>query len=409
VNLDGEWWRDPDKLRWAYEQHGSIENIEIALGRPSRKTLYVWWRKHGLPPLTIGAVSQGKPGVVQEVTELDLLREKVRQYERHLSEQRKSDVLTESVVERILAAVPTCSPKYQPPRVSGKKPDAQEALLLLGDFHASEVVSPGEVLGMNEYSWTIMVDRMRMVAESVESHVNHAGFPVKRLHIALLGDMLSGDIHDELAITNDRPTAQAVVDLSAELASMIEGFVPLFPSITITGVPGNHPRYSKKMPAKQAYNNADWMMYKMLEHRLSRYKSIKCDFPMSAFSRVTIAERWKLLLFHGDGIRSSMPGVPWGGLSRRVASLMEQFGAAQVAVDYIACGHFHTANALDGVQVETFMNGSLKGVDEYSVKQFGGGRRAKQRLIFFHEKRGATSLAWIDLQDTIPSAERRAA
>ena len=200
-----------------------------------------------------------------------------------------------------------------------------------------------------------------------------------------------------------------VVDLSAELASMIEGFVPLFPSITITGVPGNHPRYSKKMPAKQAYNNADWMMYKMLEHRLSRYKSIKCDFPMSAFSRVTIAERWKLLLFHGDGIRSSMPGVPWGGLSRRVASLMEQFGAAQVAVDYIACGHFHTANALDGVQVETFMNGSLKGVDEYSVKQFGGGRRAKQRLIFFHEKRGATSLAWIDLQDTIPSAERRAA
>ena len=108
---------------------------------------------------------------------------------------------------------------------------------------------------------------------------------------------------------------------------------------------------------------------------------------------------------HGDGIRSTMPGVPWGGVVRRVTVLESQFTAARQPLDYIALGHFHTQNALDGVATKTFTNGSVKGADEYSLKQFGSGRPAAQSLLSFHPKRGWTGNYAVELQSRQPGSE----
>jgi hypothetical protein len=415
-HLPFDWWKAREKCpcgcgrlptQHEADAHGSLAQAAKAHGiTPSRA--FQAWSALGLPKRQGGTKSLPiEPALMEEPPDqTEVLRERLRQAEAHIRKQRTGEVQWESVADRIIRAIPAVIPTYKAPKLVKSKQDPQEAVLMLGDFHASEIVDADRVLGMNSYDWPTMVHRMGEVQRAAVSHIEHAGFPVSRLVICLMGDMLSGDIHDELAITNDRPTAQAVVDLAYELAAFVEQLVPHVPKIHIAGVPGNHPRLSKKPQAKQAANNGDWLMYKLLEARLAKYPSVTFEFPFSAYARITVAERWKVLLMHGDGIRSSMPGVPWGGISRRVASLLEQFGAAQVAVDYIFCGHFHTANALDGVSVETIMNGSLKGVDEYSLSQFGGGRRAKQRLAFFHRERGITGLQWIDLQETIPMAER---
>jgi len=47
------WWRDRDKLQTEYAEHETFEKIETAHG-VSVKTLRMWWRKHGLPPVQIG-------------------------------------------------------------------------------------------------------------------------------------------------------------------------------------------------------------------------------------------------------------------------------------------------------------------------------------------------------------------
>ena len=107
-----------------------------------------------------------------------------------------------------------------------------------------------------------------------------------------------------------------------------------------------------------------------------------------------MAGRWANLLWHGDGVRSSMPGVPWGGIMRRVAALRNQYSEAGQPIDYFHNGHFHTANAVE--QGRIIVNGSVKGVDEYSLKAFGGGQPPVQVLSTFHPTRGLTDVSFLD-------------
>jgi len=55
------------------------------------------------------------------------------------------------------------------------------------------------------------------------------------------------------------------------------------------------------------------------------------------------------------------------------------------------------------------MNGSVKGVDEYSLKQFGSGRGPQQLLLTFHPRRGLTDVSFVDCEDVRPSGEPRLA
>ena len=64
-----------------------------------------------------------------------------------------------------------------------------------------------------------------------------------------------------------------------------------------------------------------------------------------------------------------MVGVPWGGVMRRTNSIQASHARH---IDHFICGHYHQANVVDGGRI--LMNGSVKGVDEWVLKKFGGGQ-----------------------------------
>jgi hypothetical protein len=227
-----------------------------------------------------------------------------------------------------------------------------------------------------------MLKRHDKLRESLFSYQDNRTYPVEQLHVFALGDMLSGSIHDELVATNEIPMAEATVQLGLDGAEWLESLTERFPRVHVTGVVGNHPRAHKKPWAKQGFDNADWTSYHVMATALKRNPRVTFDIPKANQHRITIAERWPVLLWHSDGVRSSMPGVPWGGIVRRVTALRAQYSSVGKPVNYFFSGHFHTANAVEGGTV--VVNGSVKGVDEYSLKAFGGGRPAQQVLATFH-------------------------
>lgn len=54
TKLERGWWRDRATLLAEYEKHGTIEHVAYAHD-VSAKTLYQWWRRHGLPHFKPGA------------------------------------------------------------------------------------------------------------------------------------------------------------------------------------------------------------------------------------------------------------------------------------------------------------------------------------------------------------------
>lgn len=385
---------------------GSIRQMAKDTGI-SRSTLTGWCDKHGI--VIVPTATEAVNPDAELVKQNDVLKLENRRLREYAAQQAKGDVQSERLLVRLEEKVETMRPEWapweQPPVSVGR--GAQTLFLPYSDLHAAEVVSLEETRGMNEYNWQIMTERCRKVQDGMKSHVEHFGFDISTVEVAMLGDMLSGNIHAELAMTNDRPLAEAVVDLAEFHIDWLLTLADYFDGskIRVSGVPGNHPRAWVKPQAKHAQDNADWVFYKILEMALKGNSQFEFNFPKGSFNTVMIENRWRALLMHGDGIRSSMPGVPWGGVIRRVTTLEAQFNNARQPLDYIMLGHFHTENQLSGIHTKTWVNGSVKGCDEYGLKAFGDGRPAEQQLMTFHPKRGWTGSYALQLQDFIPASE----
>jgi hypothetical protein len=342
------------------------------------------------------AVKVDPAKLTEEVSETEMLQQRVKELEKQVRKDRKNQVYDERVAQAVESAIQKAEPKYSPKAIpkAKKKGTQHEFVLDWSDLHAGEVVSREETGGMNEYNWEIMLERHDKLRRALFSFQDNRPFPVKKLYIFALGDMLSGNIHAELEATNEIPLAEATVQLGIDGAEWIESLLEQFEEIEVHGVVGNHPRAHKKPWAKQGYDNADWTAYHVMSQILKKNKRITFEIPKANQHRVIVAGRWSNLLWHGDGVRSSMPGVPWGGIMRRVGALRHQYATAGQPIDYFHNGHFHTANAVE--QGRIIVNGSVKGVDEYSLKAFGGGQPPVQVLSTFHPTKGLTDVSFLD-------------
>jgi len=392
------------KTKYDYPPDDELTELCAALGytEVARRleippgTLQGHLRKQGIPSAKQKQATKDLGELPPEPTDAELLQQRVKELEKQLRKDRKQHVYDERVTRAVEDAIQRAEPKYSPQVIpkSKKKGTQHEFVLDWSDLHAGETVSLEETGGMNEYNWEIMLRRLDRVREALFSYQDNRPYPVKKLYVFALGDMLSGNIHAELEATNEIPLAEATVQLGIDGAEWLESLTERFEQIEFHGVVGNHPRAHKKPWAKQGYDNADWTAYHIMSQALRKNNRISFEIPKANQHRVMVSERWPNLIWHGDGVRSSMPGVPWGGIMRRVASLRNQYQQAGQPVEFFHCGHFHTANAVE--QARIIVNGSIKGLDEYSLKAFGGGQPPVQVLSTFHPTRGLTDVSFLD-------------
>lgn len=370
-----------EEILAAVQEHGSITKAAPVLGHHER-TIRRW--------LKAADADIPKP---EGPTREEILEAEVKDLRKRATKNRSLDVQAERVLQDIAMTLRPAEPIYQapPPLSPGTKSHVQA--LILSDLHCGEVVEPEAVNGLNEFNWDVLVERMARIERSLLSFQQARPWPVEELHLWLLGDNLSGNIHEELAETNEFPVAEQAYRVGMLIAQFIERLVPHYPKIVVNGVAGNHPRVGKPHSSKQVFDSFDWLAYKLADAYLARYESVSCSFPQSAFKVAEIAGQ-KILLWHGDGVRSSMPGVPWGGVMRRWNELSRQYAQQGTYLDGLAVGHFHQANV---VQSKIFMNGSVIGLNEYGLKNFGSGEKPTQLLLTFQPgKSRLTDVSYIN-------------
>lgn len=115
-------------------------------------------------------------------------------------------------------------------------------------------------------------------------------------------------------------------------------------------------------------------------------KNVIFDIPKAPFI-LTKAENTRLLLMHGDDIRSWM-GIPWYGIDRAIYRMRELLQGANKFFDSVLLGHFHNRADIEHVTGPVVINGSVKGGDEFSIGSMQTMNKPSQNLLFYHSKHG---------------------
>jgi len=261
--------------------------------------------------------------------------------------------------------------------------------LFASDWHWAEVVDPRQINGVNEYNLEIAHRRARKMIERTIHLLRNCmvGAQYPGIVFALGGDMVSGDIHDELAVSNEVDIMPCVLDLIGVLAWCIRTLANEFGQVFVPCVSGNHGRNTIKIRAKgRNHTSFDWLAYCILAREFAddaRVHFLIPDGP-DAYYRVYGT---RYLLTHGDQFRGGdgMIGA-LGPIIRGDHKKRSRAGQVDMPYDVLLLGHWHQLIQLQRLIV----NGSLKGYDEYAYSNNFGFERARQALWITHPEHGIT-------------------
>ena len=261
--------------------------------------------------------------------------------------------------------------------------------LFLSDLHFDEVVFPEQVEGMNEYNHDIAVARIKHTFNTTVDLLKRKLVDPQYDGIvcALGGDMLSGNIHEELAETNEQPILRSAMDLTELLIEGIELLANEFGKVFVPCVTGNHGRLSRLKKFKnKVFDNYEWVIYQNIAKYFQNDDRVTVNIPDSSDIHYTLYDT-SFLLTHGDQFRggSGISGV-FTPLMLGRSRKQQRAQAVKRNFDIMMLGHFHQYIHTD----QLIVNGSVKGYDEFAYGFNFNFERPQQAMFITHPTHGVT-------------------
>jgi predicted phosphodiesterase len=370
------------------KKHGNPRQMAIALGISNAGAQSRIKKATQMLP---DFAEQNKPS--EAVTTVRRLQDRLSQSESQRKAAERFAAHDESIREAAfgLAATPLTPPSWNPP--ASRVHSAETMIMFLSDVHMGEVVDLGAMSGRNSYNSEIATNRLRRYFTESANLIKK--YQINKepecLYLVLGGDLITGEIHEELAKTNDLMSLGAVKQAADCIVAGIEHLRAEFPKlmINVVSVPGNHGRLTKKPEHKQfALDSYDTLIAWMVERWFSAIKAKNITFsaPLSGDAMVNIYG-YNFLFTHGDRIGSrggtGFIGTP-ATATKGMKKLVEDFISERTMIDYIIMGHFHTPLMLE----YGYVNSSLIGPNEYGRSARFKAHPAAQWLLSVHPNRG---------------------
>ena len=276
-------------------------------------------------------------------------------------------------VRRELEVISPLSPSVIKPPKESKVSAPMSAVLVLSDWHIGEYIEPDEIEDFNAFSWEIAQKRVYYLAKQFVNWVSveRVTAQIDEAVILVNGDLISGDIHQELQVTNEFPTPVQCVRAGLLLAKCVAEIAPHFKTVRVECTTAdNHSRLTKKPQYKQAgLNSYGYMVAWMATERLGSHKNVEFNISAKITTPIEIQGR-RYLSSHGNTIRG-WAGFPWYGADRKVArEAKARRKMPGKSFDKMIIGHFHVPLKT----MEYIVNGSLSGTTELD---HGCGRHAE--------------------------------
>lgn len=379
--------------------------IEILRAKKKHKTSAAAGKALGLSSSTVrnhlitarhrGLTAESPPQLPPDNIELRRLRERIRIESSGRAAAERHAAADKSIREAVfgLAADPLVPPSWNPAASSDDERLGEAVILNISDLHMGERIDLKQMGGMNSFDEKIARARLARLFQATVRLLSAywSGRPPSIIYAMLMGDLVSGEIHEELAKTNDLLSIPAVRAVSECLIAGLELLLREFPQliIEVVSVAGNHGRKTKKPEAKGfSIDSYDTLVAWVIESWFSAKKETRIRFsaPSSGDALINIFG-WNFLVTHGDriGSRGGSGFVgPAATISRGFQRVVMEYAAQGVVIDFIMIGHFHTSMELP----QGFANGSLPGPSEYSRSGRMRPEPASQWLFTVHPRRG---------------------
>lgn len=294
-------------------------------------------------------------------------------------------------LEREIEAVLEMSHDIKPMVIKpSRRKKARDAVpfIIASDWHIEEPVDPETVSGLNEYNIAIARTRVqnfwRNALKLLQKQTRDVD--VKKVVVALLGDFISSNIHEELIESAELSPIFAIIEAQELIAGGIQYLLDNTEfDFYIPCHSGNHSRIGEKKIATEAGNSLEYFMYYNLKRHFKDEPRVEFHIAKGYHSYIDVFG-FVVRLHHGHYIRYN-GGV--GGPTISVNKAIANWNTSRKA-DLDVFGHLHTFFPAD-----TFvMNGSIIGWNTFAVSiKAKYDKHPKQAFFIIQKDKGRTIVA----------------
>ena len=239
-----------------------------------------------------------------------------------------------------------------------------DILIILSDFHIGQCFY--SVWGI--YNSDIAKQRLNQLLSEI--------IAIQKIHnsencfVSLQGDMLSGNIHKTIQVTNRENVIEQIKIASELISSFCYELSKVFSKVFMSSVVGNHSRMDRKDDALHDERLDDiisWGVEMSLKH-IDNFYILKTNLD-SGISTMDIRNKIYVNV-HGDYDRYTNAGV---------SNLCMHLGFIPYAITY---GHLHTCAVDEANGVKMIRGGSLAGSgDDYTIEKRLSGKPSQMVCV----------------------------
>lgn len=327
----------------------------------------------GLSKETVAARNKVRSELVEEREKIQREKMQLADQKREYNKAQRELARTEHIQEEITRAAEIIA-KTNPlelaaPAEKSESKSGREGALLLSDWHAGARTDNY----WNTYNDTVMKRRIEdLMMKTAKYGLEQK---VEKLHVFVLGDLISGLIHVNTRINNSENVVYQTEMVAEILAKCLVYLTNYFNEVVVYFARGNHDRVSaskeESLTQESFFDFIPWFLKARL-NGADGIKIIENTFDSEIISTQICGQN--VFAVHGHRDRAN-----------KVVDDLSQM--LRIFPDYVFLGHFHHHEETEKHSCEVIVNSSLSGVDDYA-KELRRTSKAAQKFIVFDKDLG---------------------
>ena len=227
-----------------------------------------------------------------------------------------------------------------------------DLLVVLSDLHIGQAFDTAFGMYNPDVATSRMGQYFHRILDIAETH------EVQDLYVVLCGDLISGNIHKSIQVSNRENVIQQIKTASELISSFVADLAPHFAHVYVTGVSGNHSRMDKKDEAMHDERLDDLILW-ITKALLKNVGNITVTEPNidTGIANIEIRNQ-SYVAVHGDWDKNT---------DARIGKLAMMLGFVP---EHIIMGHLHYCELTECNGVQIIRGGSLAGSgDQFTVER----------------------------------------